>query len=125
MLCALDVIWIYDQFIDPKDWKMAVIIEPDCLFYFRINSSDRWKPCIKLEREPNHTFLRYDSFLECKLPYELTEFDVEEALKKQGVIGRVHVSLAEQIYKLVKANPVISQDDKKAIGMALVGSKGL
>lgn len=104
---------------------MAVIIEPDCLFYFRINSEDRFKPCIPLQREPHHTFLKHDSYLECNLPQELTEFEVEQALHKQGVIGKIHASLATQIYELVKDNPVINKDDKRVIGTALVGSKKL
>jgi hypothetical protein len=125
VIAALDVIWIYDQNIDPKKWKMAVIIEPDCLFYFRINSRDHWKPCIPLGRDPHHLFLDHDSYLECNLPQELTEFDVEEAFNKKGVIGRVHGSLARLIYELVKVNTRISAADKKAIGIALVGLKHL
>lgn len=104
---------------------MAAIIEPDCLFYFRINSRDHWKPALKLDRDPHHNFLKYDSYLECNLPQEMTEYDVEQALKKDGVIGKIHPSLAAPIYESVKANSAISENDKKVIGMALVGSRNL
>ena len=125
MIKTLDVIWIHDQYIHPKDWKMAVIVEPDCLFYFRFNSSDRWQPAVKVDREPHHTFLKHNSFLQCDLANELTEFDVEQALNAEGVIGTLHSSLVEQVYALVKANPKINNIDKKAIGLALVGPRGL
>lgn len=125
MVKTLDVIWIHDQYIHPKDRKMAVIVEPDCLFYFRFNSSDRWQPALLVEKEPHHRFLKYDSFLQCDLANELTEFDVEQALNAEGVIGTVHASFAEPIYALVKANPKIANVDKRAIGLALVGAKRL
>ncbi|HEY7643681.1 MAG TPA: hypothetical protein VH858_01455 [Hyphomicrobiales bacterium] len=114
---------IFDRFIHPNKWKMAACIQPDCLFFFRINSSDRWLPAIKLERDPHHAFLDHDSFLECSLPFELTEYEVEQSLKRRGVLGTLHQSLAPAIYELVKNNPVISADDKAAIGLALVGAR--
>jgi hypothetical protein len=102
---------------------MAACIQPDCLLFFRINSSDRWKPAISLERDPYHTFLAYDSFLECNLPFELTEYEVEQALKTKGVIGSIHPSVASAIYAQVKQNAAISPDDRRAIGLALAGFK--
>ena len=94
---ALEVIWIFDKAIHPKKWKMAVCIQPDCLLFFRINSSDRWKPALGLEREPHHTFLAHDSFIECNLPFKLTEYEVEQSLKARGVVGTIHPSLAPAI----------------------------
>lgn len=123
MINILEVILIFDKLIHPNKWKMAVCIQPDCLFFFRINSSDRWMPAIKLERDPHHIFLDHDSFLECNLPFELTEYEVEQSLKSRGVLGTLHPSLAPAIYELVKSNPVISADDKAAMGLALVGAK--
>jgi hypothetical protein len=120
---ALEVIWIFDKAIHPSKWKMAVCIQADCLLFFRINSSDRWKPALRLDREPNHTFLDHDSFLECKLPFELTEYEVEQSIKTRGIVGKIHLSIAPLIYACVKSNAAISEDDKKAIGLALVGSK--
>jgi hypothetical protein len=76
--------------------------------------------------EPHHTkFLRYDSFIECKLPISITEYDLEQSIKSRGIIGTVHQSLASAIYAEVKINEAISADDKKAIGLALVGPRNL
>lgn len=102
---------------------MAVCIQPDCLLFFRINSSDRWKPAVAIGREPHHTFLHHDSFIECHLPFELTEYDVEQALKIRGIVGRIHADLAPVIFAEVRKNAVISAEDRKAIGIALVGTK--
>ena len=100
--------------------------EPDCLFFFRINSLDHWEPAVKIEKEPHHSFLKYDSYIECNLPQEITDYELEQSLKSpRGIIGRVHGSLAPLIYAAVKANEAISGEDKKAIGLALVGEKNL
>ena len=123
MIKALEVIWIFDKAIHPNKWKMAACIQPDCLLFFRINSSDRWKPAIALEREPHHTFLAHDSFLECNLPFELTEYEVEQALKTKGAVGSIHHSLASAIYAQVSHNAAISRDDCNAIGLALASCK--
>jgi hypothetical protein len=120
-----EVIWIYDKNINPNDWKMFVCVEPDCLFFFRINSIDHWKPAVRIEKEPHHAFLKYDSYVECNLPQEITEYDLEQSLKSRGVIGRVHRNLAPSIYATVKDNVAISVEDKRAIGLALVGEKNL
>jgi hypothetical protein len=98
-------------------------IQPDCLLFFRINSSDRWKPALGLEREPHHTFLAHNSFIECNLPFELTEYEVEQSLKARGVVGTIHHSLAPAIYAQVRQNAAISAEDRKAIGLTLVGAK--
>ena len=123
MINALEVIWIFDKAIHPSKWKMAACIQPDCLLFFRINSSDRWKPALQIDREPNHKFLDHDSFLECETPFELTEYEVEQALDGRGIIGKIHPNLAPSIYALVRGNIAISEEDKKAIGLALIGRK--
>ena len=118
MIRTLEVIWIFDTRISPQDWKMAVCIQPDCGFFFRINTRP-WKPAIKIEREPHRLWLKYDSYLECSIPFDLDDYAIEQAIKKDGILGRVHSSLAPLIYAEVQVNETLAADDKAAIALAL------
>jgi len=115
----LDVIWIFDASIHPKKWKMAVCIQSDCGFFFRINSSDRWPLALRIEKEPHHLFLKHDSFIECGNPLELDDYVVQAAIDKSGILGTVHPSLASAIYKNVELNETLSVSDKAAVAKAL------
>jgi hypothetical protein len=115
---TLDVIWNYDTEIHPSKWKMVACIQPDCGYFFRINTRP-WPPAIKLEKTPHHEFLKWDSYLECNRPLELDEYTIEQSIKRTGVIGRIHASLATGILAEVRTNITISLDDKSAIGIAL------
>jgi hypothetical protein len=123
VICALDVILIYDRTTNPAKWKMAVCVQPDCLIFLRINSSSRWKPAVPLNKEPHHPKLDHDSFIECNLPLELTEYEVEQSLKTRGVLFRLHGSLTGEINAEIQNNTSINEDDKKAIAIALIGGK--
>jgi hypothetical protein len=114
----LDVIWVYDGCIVPPDYKRWVCIEPTLGMFFRINSKPRWQTPIKLERT-SHTFLKWDSYLECGIPLELDDFAIEESVRQSGIIGVILPTLAPSIFAAVIAITTIPDQDKEAIRKAL------
>lgn len=114
---ALDVIWIPDEEIKPPGPKMVVCVEPRLGFYFRINSSSEWEPCVPILREPDHPFLTWDSFIECTI-LDPDDYIINQALKKRGIIGSVSTKLCGQlIEKLNYASG--SRQDRNAIRTVL------
>lgn len=113
----LEVTWIADSEIEPPGPKMVVCVEPRLGFYFRVNSHDNWEPCIPIIREPDHTFLKWDSFIECTI-LELDDYIINQALKKKGIIGRISRTLcAPLIAALDYAHG--SRQDRNAIRAVL------
>lgn len=90
----LEVVWISDDEIEPPGPKMVVCVEPFLGFYFRINSQPHWEPCIPIERLPHHEFLKWDSFIECRI-IDPDDYIISESVRKGGIIGRVSPSLCE------------------------------
>lgn len=121
MICIdpLDVIIIDDATISPPKPKMVACIHPAEGLFYRINSKSHWKPCIPLIREPNHLFLRRNSFLECGDPLILDEFVIEDSLSRSGVIGALHVDVCEGILKNLAAARYLKETDKAAIRSVL------
>ena len=119
MIRALDVIWIDDGLIRPPGPKRVACIEPELLLFFRINSEPKWQTPVKLERIPHHMFLKWDSYLECGYPLDLDEYFVEECIRDNGIIGRIHDSIAPAIYAAVAAEPLLAPADKERIRLSL------
>lgn len=114
---ALEVTWISDEEIKPPGPKMVVCVEPYLGFYFRINSHSNWEPCVPITKEPDHKFLKWDSFIECTI-LDLDDYIINQATKKSGVIGRVSPDLcAELIGALGYASG--SRQDRNAIRSVL------
>lgn len=88
----LEVLWVPDSMIEPPGPKMMVCVEPDMGFFFRINSHQHWEPCIPILKDPHHQFLKWDSFVEVRI-LDPDEYIVGEALRQNGVIGRVSNTL--------------------------------
>lgn len=98
---------------------MVICVEPRLGFYFRINSSSEWEPCVPILREPHHLFLKWDSFIECTI-LDLDNYIINQALKKGGIIGSVSTKLCGQlIEKLSYASG--ARQDRNAI-RAVLGS---
>ncbi len=123
MLSPLDVIKIYDQSIDPANWKRVVCICPSEGLFYRINSYDDYPIGVPIPKDPNHSsFLRWDSFIECgKYPLDLDDFTINEALKANGgkPLGRVDRSHAQAICAAVQLQATISKDVKNLIWASL------
>lgn len=115
-MTPLDVIWISDEEIKPPGPKMVVCVEPILGFYFRINSSSEWEPSVPIIREPDHLFLKWDSFIECTI-LELDDYIINQSLKR-GIIGRISRDVCGLIIeKLSHASG--SRQDRNAIRAAL------
>jgi hypothetical protein len=117
-LRALEVTWIPDVTINPPGPKMVVCVEPQAGFYFRINSGDDWKPCVKIGREPDHLWLKWDSHIECNI-LDLDDFVIEDAVLSSGVIGTVSVGVGRAILATVRNARFISPADKATIAAVL------
>jgi hypothetical protein len=113
----LEVTWIADKEIEPPGPKMIVCVEPFLGFYFRINSHDNWEPCVAILKEPDHRFLRWDSFIECTI-LDLDDYIIMQALKKSGVIGRVSTRLCDPLINAL-ASMQGSRQDRNAIRSVL------
>lgn len=113
----LDVTWISDNEIKPPGPKMVVCVEPDLGFYFRINSHNDWEPCVPIIKEPEHRFLKWDSFIECTI-LDLDDYIINQALKKCGVIGKVSRSLCDPLIEAIGFASG-SRRDRNAIRTAL------
>jgi hypothetical protein len=119
MVRALDVIWIFDELINPPGPKMVVCVEPDRLFFFRINLEPKWGTHVLLKREPHHQFLSWDSYLECRGPLDLDEYIIDESIGRRGVIGSISAASVPEIVTALEQERTLNQADKDVIKAAL------
>ncbi|WP_306252624.1 hypothetical protein [Parvularcula sp. IMCC14364] len=84
MLELLDVIWVHDGTIDPPKLKMVVAISIREGLFLRINSKPNFRPTVKLPKEPDHSFLEHDSYLNCGTVLELDDYIISESLRRNG-----------------------------------------
>ena len=124
MLQPLDVIKIFDRAIEPPNWKMVVCICPREGLFYRINSYDDFPIGVPILKDPDHRFLKWDSFIECgRYAIELDDHQIGEALKQSGgkPVGRIARSYAQEIVGAVQLQPTISREVKRLIAAALGG----
>jgi hypothetical protein len=114
---ALEVIWIDDDIIRPPGPKMVVCVEPHLNFFFRINSNDNWQPCIPIARQPDHMFLKWDSFIQCSI-LVFDDYIVDQSLRRKGIIGSVSTSLCSELLMALGACNA-SRSDRNAIRAVL------
>lgn len=79
-------------------------------WFLRINSEDKFQPCVAISKKEN-TFLKHDSHVECRLLI-IDEFELEEELKRKGVIGSVHPNAKDGILKKLLGLGYINKADK-------------
>lgn len=89
---------------------MFVCLDWGAGFFLRINTSNKFKPCVALSVDRNR-FLDHDSFLECSL-LELDEFEAEESLRRSGLVGTVDIGCAGEVLQKLLAAPYIRASDK-------------
>jgi hypothetical protein len=114
MLNPLDVIWIFDNLIDPPHPKMVACVNPADGVFYRINSRPFLKPNIPLPKTPHHEWLDHDSYLHID-PLVLDDYIVGEALKRGGVIGAVSPLLSRDIKRLTLDVRYMTLAEKQAI----------
>jgi hypothetical protein len=110
---AGDVVWLLDPYIDPEKRKMMVCVAPRSGLFFRINTEDYWPVAVPIDMA-RHRFLRTDSFVECSLPLEFDDYDMNAAAE-EGVIGQVQRDVARRIWQAVDASAAINATTKRAI----------
>ena len=114
MLRLFDVIVVLDVTARNPKPRMMVCISPDEGEFLRINSRDKFRPCVPIHRLPDHRFLDHDSFIEVNI-LVLDEFVVEQCLGRSGVIGRVHDGMKDPILECIDGLTYISAADKARI----------
>lgn len=98
---------------------MVVCLHPGVGLFFRINT-EPYHPSVAIPRWPNHLFLKYDSFLECDDPLELSDYLIEEAVSRGGVIGRISSIHVEEIRSHIALAKRLSRRDKEML-LAVIG----
>ena len=113
MLELFEVIWIFDRTTKPQKRKMVVCLDSDEGWFLRINSKDRFKPCVPISQS-EHSWLEHDSYVECTF-LMLDEFEVDESIRREGIVGQVSLALKTKVLGHLKAARYIRDDDKRRL----------
>lgn len=105
-----EVIWLFDRAINPQKWKMQICIDFDEGWFLRINTRGVIRPCVPIAKAANE-FLDHDSHIDCSINM-IDEFEVEDAMAREGVIGRVDLDCASEVLDALCKAPFISERDK-------------
>lgn len=110
-----DVIWPRDELIYPPKWKMWVCVSVSNLWFLRINSEPINEPAVLLESVRHPGFLDRNSWLGCGGDLiQVTEFELEQALKRQGnparrgKVGCIHAGCRAQALECIRNAPQLS-----------------
>ena len=109
-----DVVYPFDNLVDPRKHKMWVCVSSANLWFLRINTSRYRNICVELS-SVDHSFLAHDSFLGCggdlialsdaELEYLLGE---QRDSARQGIIGVVHSSVRPSVCAAIRHSPRLS-----------------
>jgi len=92
---------------------MYVCLDFDEGWFLRINSKDHFKPCVPITKK-QHPWLDHDSYVECTF-LMLDEYEVEESIRSEGVVGQVSHDLKSVVLGHLSAAPYIRDDDKRRL----------
>ncbi|SET75794.1 hypothetical protein [Paracoccus homiensis] len=113
MLSLFDVIWIYDQTTRPQKMKMYICLDFDRGWFLRINTKNYPRPSVAISKEQN-PFLDHDSHAECGI-LEVDEYEVEDAVQRGGVVGKLNLVHRTAILEAHLAMPIVRERDKAAL----------
>lgn len=113
MLQFFDVILVFDRLTRPQKLKYQVCLSYERGWFLRINSKNRFKPCVAISKADN-TFLGHDSYIECGL-LEIDEYEIDEALRTKGIVGRVSIACKAEVLTHLLSATYISPADKKVL----------
>lgn len=108
-----EVIWLYDRSINPQKNKMQVCIDYEEGWFLRINTRDVIKPCVPISKSKND-FLDHDSHIDCSINL-VDEFEIDEALRRDGIYGRVNLCHASEVMTALVNSRHINNRDKERI----------
>ncbi|GHC66102.1 hypothetical protein [Neogemmobacter tilapiae] len=111
MLGLFQVIWAFDRSTTPPKPKMLVCLCWEEGWFLRINTADRFRPCVAVLKADN-PWLDHDSHVECGL-LVWDEYELEEAMKnRRNPLGFLHDKHRSQILAHLEAAPYIRAADK-------------
>ncbi|MCS6780341.1 MAG: hypothetical protein NZ555_11635 [Geminicoccaceae bacterium] len=125
-LSAWDVIWPCDPGAKPPKPKMWVCVEPDRLWFLRINSTEK-DGSIELPKAL-HPFLDRDSWLHCH--GELIETDEAKLLTllerqgmpaRRGILGAIAPGVRAEAIAAIERSKLLAATQKTSIVAALGG----
>jgi hypothetical protein len=118
VLKSFEVIWVFDRLTKPQKLKMMVCLSWDDGWLLRINTKDKFRPCVAIGKTLN-PWLEHDSFVECSL-MEWDEFELSESLKNpRNPVGMLHDGHRHQVLQHLLQAPYIRTSDKVRLGQLL------
>ncbi len=92
---------------------MQVCVSYEHGLFLRINTRDVIRPCVAISAADN-PFLDHDSHIDCSIS-EIDEFEIEESLGRDGIIGYVDVKCADEVLSKLVTRPYINEADKEIL----------
>lgn len=92
---------------------MQVCIDYEEGWFLRINTRDVIRPCVPIPKNLNE-FLDHDSHIDCSI-HIIDEFEIDEALRRDGVFGRVNLCHARDVLTALVGSIHISERDKERL----------
>lgn len=80
-------------------------------YFLRINSEDKFRPCVAITRAVNPSIVEHDSFVECAL-LMIDEYEVETALVNAGILGTLDLRYKNEILDKLLSSRTTRQSDK-------------
>lgn len=126
-LSAWDVVWPWDALVDPPNFKLWVCVEPERLWFLRVNTKQDRFGAVLLSRA-DHPFLDHDSWFGCGGDLiMIREAEFQSALERQshaarrGIIGVIAVDVRADARERISRSPRLAAARKTPIDRALGG----
>jgi hypothetical protein len=124
-LAPWDVIFPFDNRINPSKHKMWVCVSRTDLWFLRINTQI-YNECCVLLSAASHPFLRYDSFMGCGGNLiDVAEAELEQLLTmqrvsaRQGKVGAIDPSVRPSVCAGIASSPRLSLVQKTKMAAEL------
>ncbi|MBC7142552.1 MAG: hypothetical protein H5U18_10430 [Rhodobacteraceae bacterium] len=126
-LSAWDVVWPWDELVDPPNFKLWACVEPERLWFLRVNTRPDRFGAVLLSRA-DHPFLDHDSWFGCGGDLiMIREAEFQSAVERQqradrrGIIGRIAEGVRADALVGIQQSPRLAQARKTLIVRALGG----
>ena len=116
---ALEVIYVYSAVANPPKPKFVVCVEPECNFFFYINSRGHHHISTPLIKEPDHQWLDHDSFVQVNAPLEFDDYIIDSDIEEHGIVGRVSDECAAAILSILSKDERVAKLDRDRIESAI------
>lgn len=82
-------------------------------WFLRINTKSYPRPSVPILKDDN-PFLDHDSHIECGI-LEVDEFEVDESITRNGVIGRLNMKYRTAILSEHLSMPIVRERDRRVL----------